>query len=151
ELVEHLAQVAASGRRRAVPVGRLRLAPLEQVPEPVPCRDLRDLAEAADVERALARLRHAKSMQLAGEGTRDAAVYRDDGAGGGAGRVGDEEGDRLCDVPCGHLPAEQRPCGVERLELVDGDAVRLGALAPHLLRPEPRAAEDRVRVDGVRT
>src|SRR5581483_4494360 len=48
-----------------------------------------------------------------------------------------------------HLAAKQRAIHVERLELLDRDAVGRGALPTHLVRPQLRAAEDRVRVDGV--
>ncbi len=60
---------------------------------------------------------------------RNAAVDREHGAGGRPPAVGDQERDGLRDILPGHAAAEEAPRGVEGFDVVDGDAVRLGALA----------------------
>src|ERR1700745_4276292 len=50
-------------------------------------------------------------------------------------------GTRLGAVVPGRGPPEQAPGGVERLDLVHRDPVRLGALAAELLRPQLRSGE----------
>ena len=71
ELVEHLAQVASALRALAVPHRRELLVPgqevgqpvaLEEVAEPVPDRDLRDLAQAAEIALLLRARRHRLSV-----------------------------------------------------------------------------------------
>ncbi len=49
-----------------------------------------------------------------------------------------------------HAAAQEAPGRIEGLDVLDGDAVRLGALAAELVRPELRAGEDRVGAHGVR-
>ena len=59
------------------------------------------------------------------------------------------DGDGVGDVLGEHLALEQRPLGVERAELVLGDAVDGGALGAPAAGEDAAAADDAVGVDAV--
>src|SRR6476659_8754899 len=78
-----------------------------------------------------------------------AAVDVDDISCGLCGTRAGEEGDRLRDVLGQHGDTELRAALVEGLQLVLADAVRAGALGLPVGRPDRRALDHCIRVDGV--
>ena len=154
ELVEHLPQMTpADGRGRR----RRRTATLQHEPEAVTDGDLRDLAEPPDARSLGAGRGHGpKCCTLLGpRRQRGKAAGTPPSTGITAPVVARERSETRNatasrDVSAGDGAPEEAAGGVERLDLVDGDPVRLGALAAEVVRPELRAREDRVGVDGVR-
>src|SRR5207253_8660501 len=89
------------------------------------------------------------SFALPGVRGGDAAVDVDDISGRFRGTRAGEERDRLGDVLREHGDAELRSALVEGLQLLLADAVRARALGLPVGRPDARALDDGVGVDGV--
>ena len=78
-----------------------------------------------------------------------AGVDVEDVAGAFRREIGGEVVDRLGDVLGEHGPLQQRALAVDLFELGLGDLVRRRPLRPPLPLPDLRAAQNRVRIDGV--
>ena len=131
ELVEHLAQMAPADRVDVSAAARAGL----RAANPKPWRTAtwaispsRPMLAVFDFD-AMLGVASCCTRPLARERCRHAPVDREHRAGRRPRAVGDEERDRLGDVGAGDRAAEQAPRRIERLDLLERDAVRLGALA----------------------